>query len=265
MTIRSRAERLSHHLVLRRRLPAPYGGSRFYTSPEAGLRYLKPSLRGADPTLVSMVTELVRPGHVVWDIGANIGLFAFAAAARAGRDGHVICVEADTWNVALLRRSAASQPPSSAKVEVVPAAVSSVVGLAAFEIARRNRSTNALAGMASSQAGGVRETQIVPTLTLDLLAEHLPAPHFLKIDVEGAEALALEGAGAVLDSRPTVLCEVSELNAPAVHAMLCATRGYELFDADAPVPRRPLGSARAFNLLATPRTQLDAGAGGQAS
>ena len=86
----------------------------------------------------------------------------------------------------------------------------------------------------------------------------------LKIDVEGAEALALEGAGAVLDSRPTVLCEVNEPNAPAVHAML-RDKGYELFDADAPAPRRPLGSARAFNLLATPRTQPEEGAGGKAS
>ena len=44
-----------------------------------------------------MVHEMVRPGDVVWDIGANVGLFAFAAANRAGSSGQVIAVEPDLW------------------------------------------------------------------------------------------------------------------------------------------------------------------------
>lgn len=191
MSVRSHAEQWSHRIVVRRRLPVPYSQARIYTSSEGGLRYLKPTLRHVDPMLLSVVEETVRRGDVVWDVGANVGLFAFAAATRAGSDGRVLCLEADTWNVALLRRSAATQPSSSARVDVLPAAVSDAVGVARFEIAKRNRSTNALEGMGSNQTGGVRETQLVPTVTLDLLANHFPIPSVLKIDVEGAEALVL--------------------------------------------------------------------------
>lgn len=254
MSFRSRAEQWSHRIVVRRRLPTPFSQARIYTSPEAGLRYLKPTLRHVDPMLLSVVEETVGPADVVWDIGANVGLFAFAAATRAGADGMVLCLEADTWNVALLRRSAARQPSSSARVEVVPAAVSDTVGVARFEIAKRNRATNALEGMGSDQTGGVRESQLVPTLTLDLLAEYFPLPRVLKIDVEGAEALVLAGADGVLSARPTILCEVSAKSTDSVHHLL-HRRGYVLFDAEAPPPREPLWDGAAFNVLAVPASK----------
>lgn len=251
MSVRGLAERWSHRIVMRRRLPAPFSQARIYTSPEAGLKYLKPTLRGVDPMLLSVVEETVAPADVVWDIGANVGLFAFAAATRAGSDGMVLCLEADTWNVALLRRSAARQPSSSAPVEVLPAAVSDAVGVARFEIAKRNRATNSLAGMGSTQTGGVRETHLVPTVTLDLLADHFPLPRVLKVDVEGAEALVLAAADSVLSSLPTILCEVSTENSDFVRALL-ADRGYVLFDAETRPPRKPLGQDSAFNILAVP-------------
>lgn len=250
MPLRSAAERLSHRLVMRRRLPSPFRDVVMYVSSEAGLRYLKPSLKGVDPTLLVVVDEFVEPGHVVWDIGANIGLFTFAAALRAGRDGRLLSVEADTWNADMLRRSAARQSDSSAPIVVVPLAVSDKPGVDSFEIAVRNRATNALVGHGSSQTGGIRQRHLVPTVTLNCLAEHFPPPHVLKIDVEGAEALVLGAASRVLGARPIVFCEVFEDNAEAVRAAL-SPYGYRFYDAADARPRPGLDTPP-FNLLALP-------------
>lgn len=250
MTLRSAAERLTHRLVFRRKLPAPFQDVQMYVSSEAGLRYLKPSLARVDPTLLQIVDQCVQPGHVVWDIGANIGLFALASAIRAGRDGQVISVEADTWNANLLRRSATLQPTTSASIVVVPLAVSDSQGVATFEIAERNRATNSMAGLGSTQTGGTRETHLVPTVTLDALADYLPLPDVLKIDVEGAEALVLRSASRILAARPLVFCEVVPDNAVAVRDAL-APYGYSFYDAALQPPRLSIDTPP-FNLLAAP-------------
>ena len=73
--------------------------------------------------LFDFAREFVHAGSVVWDVGANVGLFSIAAAQRAGVRGKVVAIESDIWLAALLRKSAAVQPPMSARVQVIPAAV----------------------------------------------------------------------------------------------------------------------------------------------
>ncbi len=97
----------------------------------------------ADPPLLRLAAEVVRRGDTVWDIGANLGLFSFAAAVAAGPAGRVLAVEPDTVLAGLLRRSAAVNS-GHAPVDVLPAAVSDGLSVARFHVARRNRSTNHL-------------------------------------------------------------------------------------------------------------------------
>src|ERR1019366_8153086 len=75
---------------------------------EGGLKYLRPRLGGINPILLGLVEEVVSPGDVIWDIGANLGLFTFAAAVAAGGNGHVLAIEPDALLVGMLRRSAAT-------------------------------------------------------------------------------------------------------------------------------------------------------------
>lgn len=246
--LRAAAERTTHRFVFRRRLPKPFDAAVIYASSEGGLRYLRPGLRNVDPALLRLASEVVRPGQVVWDIGANLGLFSFAAAVAAGPEGHVLAVEPDSALVELLRRSAGLNG-NGAPIDVLPTAVADELGVARFHIGRRNRSTSHLDGFGTTQTGGIRMTELVPTVTLDWLAMYFRPPDVIKIDVEAAEVGVLTGGQNVLGKLPTVVCEVARETAAAVGELL-ADHGYTLFDGDCPAELRAPISYAPPNTLA---------------
>lgn len=251
--IRSLLERLSRGRVVRRRLPPEHGGHALYVSPEAAMKLWRRDLGTVDPFLLRMAAEQVRPGMTVWDVGANVGLFAFAAAFAAGPSGRVLAVEADGWLAELVGRSAREAPASYAPVEVRAVAVSDVPGMVSFCIAERGRAGNHLEAVpGSTQTGGTREVRQVPAVTLDSLLDG-SIPQIVKIDVEGAELLCLRGAGRLLrEVRPVLICEVAEENADEAGAIL-RRHGYEMQDAAAPPEaRRPL-ERPVWNTLAIPQ------------
>jgi FkbM family methyltransferase len=236
MLLRSSLEQATHRIGVRRRLPAPFAAVRIYVSSEGGLRYLGRGMAQVDAPLLRLAAETVRPGNNVWDIGANLGLFSFAAAVAAGPAGSVLAVEPDTTLAGLLRRSATLNR-GHAPVDVLPAAVSDDLSVARFHIAKRNRSTNHLDGFGTSQTGGVRATELVPTFTLDRLAAHFGAPDVIKIDVEEAEAAVLSGGSRVLELASSIICEVAARNSAIVRDTL-NRHGYVLYDGDRPSAER---------------------------
>ena len=250
--VRTIAERLSRGRSFRYHLPQIYGGCRFYITPEAGLRYWIPRRRiKADENLLRNALETVKPGSVVWDVGANMGLFSFVASGLAGPQGRVYAFEPDAVMARLLRRSARLNP-QAAPVEVIPCAVAQDLGLARFEIALRSRASNALEGYQLSQGGGVREIETVVTVSLDWLAQQLPAPDVLKIDVEGAELIAFRGARQLLQTKRPIL--IFELTRPNWNeeSQLLNKLGYTLFDSELlPANRKPL-IGPTYNILGIP-------------
>jgi FkbM family methyltransferase len=240
MNVRSLAERLSRGVVLKRRLPSEFGRGRLFVSPEAGgLRYWRRDLGRADPGLLDLVNEFVSPGANVWDIGANVGLFTFAAAYKAGPRGFVLAVEPDVDNVALLEASNRERDARiTSNVEIVALASGAPnTRFARLMIAERSRSSNALEGFGLTQAGGSRGYRTVPTMTLDELLESFPAPSVVKIDAEGAEHSILLGASKVLSEvRPVFLMEVAaepKDRAEAI-ARLLKDQRYRMYDGSEP-------------------------------
>ncbi|HEY4348635.1 MAG TPA: FkbM family methyltransferase, partial [Gaiellaceae bacterium] len=132
----------------------------------------------------------LKPGDVVYDVGAHHGFFS-VCAARLGAT--VVAFEPAAENVERIRRQARL---NVARIEVVEAAVWD------------SDSGVALHSGGSSSEWTATEGGLVRSVTIDEFAATSRPPDFVKIDAEGAESRVLRGATRVLERfRPTVLCE----------------------------------------------------------
>ncbi len=252
-------ERLARGRSFWRRLPPEFGHAPLRVSPDAALKFLKPGRSAIDPMLLRLAEQFVKSDDVVWDVGANVGIFSLACAQRGAQ---VLALEPDPWLCALLRSTGAHPANRSLHLEPVCVAIAAKAGTARLAIAARGRASNFLEkydGRSDAGWGGgerIRHSLTVPVLTLDCLLSERAAPHVVKIDVEGAEADVLNGAKKLLSEiRPTMLIEIGETTQRAVIDKLRAAN-YRLFDyeADVEISRAPMQSqATGANILARPK------------
>jgi FkbM family methyltransferase len=128
------------------------------------------------------------------------------AARDAGPSGRVVAFEPNPGNAAMIRKNACRNALS---VEVVVAAVANEDGWAAFD------DSSSLGGHLT-RAGSVA----VATISLDSCLGRFGEPSMVKLDIEGGEVNALEGASRLLaDVRPAVLCECHATNAAVDRAL----------------------------------------------
>ena len=257
--IRWAAERFSRNIVFRSRLPARFGRRSIYLSPGNHLAVLKPGVNRFETYLLGFAERFVDIGSVVWDIGANMVIFAFPAAHKAGASGFVLAIEPDPFNQLILQRTRSHPDNVDLNITILPAAVSREIGTAELQIPKRGRSANRLeGGVQGTQTGGVRERLTVMTVTLDWLADRYPAPQFIKCDAEGAEAWILEGASKLLKTaRPIINMEMPKENAEISKAIF-ASNGYGTFSAYDPItPSNELATIDTiWEVLAVPREQV---------
>ncbi len=209
--LRTTLERLSRGKVFKRQVRVNGSNVPLWVSPDAQLKYLKPGFNAFDADLIQIAEKLLTSNSNVWDIGANTGVFTFAASAVATA-GTIVSIEADIWLAEILRKSAQLEDHKHKDIRVLPVAVSNETSVASFIVAQRGRASNALESVGGrSQMGGSREKQYVPTMTLDALLDAFPQPDFIKIDVEGAELMALQGGKKLISTvRPVFYMEVGD-------------------------------------------------------
>lgn len=151
--------------------------------------------------------HLVQPGDTVLDIGANVGLYTEAFARLAGPHGHVHAFEPvpDTFAQLRARFAAASHWPqvhlhnaavcerSGPVTLMLPGRDSGQASMTQHQVAAWENSV-----VRSYVCAGHRLDEFLPSL-------NTPAPAFIKLDIEGAELLALRGARELLRTHHPVL------------------------------------------------------------
>ncbi|MEO9131640.1 MAG: FkbM family methyltransferase [Sphingomonas sp.] len=254
--LRTTAEYVSRRITFKAHLPARFGRRPIYLSPGNHLAVLKPGDAKFEQYLLGFAERFVGPDDVVWDIGANMGMFAVPAAHRAK---FTLCFEPDPFNLDLLHRTQAVNP--DLRMDVLPVALADTIGIAKLAIPIRGRSANSLAGVNyGTQMGGVRQHYSVMTVPADWVLERYPAPTFIKCDAEGAETMILRGASKVLaDARPVIVIEMPSANAKDCAAIFKAN-DYVTMSAYGPIdPANTVDDiSETWDTLAIPQEKLAA-------
>jgi FkbM family methyltransferase len=174
-----------------------------------------------DYPITRLIETLIVPGMVFLDIGANAGFFSLLASARCKQ---VFAFEPLPAN---LRRIARNIEINRLKnVSVIGKAVGDREGTATLYVPQSDNS-----GLASlNQMAGAKMIE-VPVLTLDDLvrAQQLGRVDLIKIDIEGAEVKAFEGARELL-SRADAPDVIFEAHPGSEAAKWLEARGYSIYE-----------------------------------
>ena len=128
---------------------------------------------GWEQPVVDAFVAGLRPGDVVYDVGAWIGPYTLLASKLVGARGRVISFEPDPIARAQLERNVTLN--RAGNVQILPIALSDHNG------------TARLSGGGSEAVVGPTGAAEVPTMTLpDLIAKE-GAPDVIKVDIEGGE------------------------------------------------------------------------------
>jgi FkbM family methyltransferase len=159
--------------------------------------------RRYEPHLTEFVRRMVRPGMIAIDGGANIGFFTMLLARLVGAEGRVLAFEPNSENCRLLLLSRSAN--GFDQVQLYPFALWDTPEAVCLFPAVGSNGALMPDRQAALKSGNCL---VVPSLPLDALA---PAEaDFLKLDIEGAEYLALKGAEQLLRrSRPVIATEFS--------------------------------------------------------
>lgn len=154
-----------------------------------------------EPEVTRLIRAKLRRGDTFLDIGANVGYYSLLGAEIVGHEGKVLAVEASVRNVRALRAS--MRVADIRNIEILSVAASSSWELLAFGLSGTNGITGSLV------TNDVQE-EVVQGVPLDDAIRGLQRLDLIKIDVEGAEHLALQGLTKALKMhRPAIVSEFS--------------------------------------------------------
>ena len=218
-TILGRMARLPLHLIPRRTVVRIRSGPLSHRKWIVGSGVHGYWLGTYEAETQSTIARTVTSGAVFFDVGAHVGYYSLLASQLVSREGSVVAFEPDGRNLGFLEEHLRLNDASN--VTVIGAAVADVPGTARFA-AERSGFGGALSGRGST---------IVKTVTIDELvnAGRVPAPNYVKVDVEGAEFRVLCGARKVLrTARPTIFLALHTPVAERLCRDALTTLGYVL-------------------------------------
>jgi len=188
-------------------------GSRFtFSVPNALNKYRVDTFSSKEPETLQWIDRIPR-ASVVWDVGANIGLYScYAAKARGCR---VFAFEPSVFNLEALARNIFLNRLTEL-ITIVPLPLSDELAVSKF----RMTSTDWGAAMSTfGQPYGhdgepIKKIFEFSTIGLSMVDAvtllKIPQPDYIKIDVDGIEHLILGGGAPVLSQVKSVLVEIND-------------------------------------------------------
>ncbi len=146
--------------------------------------------------------RLIKPGAVVFDIGANIGITALKSVQKTGVSGTVVAFEASPETFKRLLENCNANPDLSIRT------INKAIGESPGFIDIHPRQPN------NSGMNQVKEGSKIERIRLDdFVKESQLFPSVIKLDIEGYELKALRGAKKILnDLYPSLLVEIDRDN-----------------------------------------------------
>ncbi len=202
-----------------------------------------------EKSTIEIFLKILKRGDVVIELGGHVGYMSAIFASHVGTAGKVIVFEPGLDNLKYIR----SNLSQYSQIQIIEIAASNRVGTAIFYEESLTGQNNSLIqdydvlkdNAGSSGVGYEIATREISTTTLDrFVADHKVVPNFIKVDIEGAELLAIEGACEVLkNSRPVLMVEITNKTREVVE--LLRSHNYRLFSdngvelkKDAEIPER---------------------------
>ncbi len=206
----------------------PLKGVELYLDP-AG-EWQKEMLEGKyDDFFFEYLEKINLSGKVVYDIGAHIGFSSLFFAKAVGQNGKVITFEPNIFNIDRIKLIFSKNTELSSRVQLIEAAVSDKDGEDEFIFSSNidnGTSSGSFIGEAhtiydkdSYQTEGGFKSSKVKTVRIDDMCgasststETIPEPDVIKMDIEGSEYLALDGAKDTISrKRPLILIEIHSI------------------------------------------------------
>lgn len=187
-------------------------------------RYRLETLFSKEPETIQWIQELMHPGDVFYDIGANIGVYSLYAALF--HKGVRVCAFEPAYhnfgklceNIRANHCQNAVIPYCLGLAEKTHAGILNLTDTRAGSAGHRvdkttYRSGVGAAGIKSGETFEPVLKQGIIAVTVDDLVHiyHLPSPHHLKIDIDGGEEEVLKGGAAtLLETVRKVLIEIDD-------------------------------------------------------
>jgi FkbM family methyltransferase len=181
-----------------------------------------------EPELQAALRDLIKPGSIIYDVGANIGYVSLLLDKAAGEMGKVYAFEALPENVERWQTNMVLNGKEN-RLILFSGAVTNAPGPVRFLV-------HASGGMGKAAGSAGRQDKyqsevIVPGISLDEFVYALgnPPPQVVKMDIEGGEVLALPGMRRVLsDARPLMLMELHGLESSRIAWETLTAAGYKI-------------------------------------
>ncbi len=153
---------------------------------------------------IKLMEKIIKKGMIVFDIGANIGYHTLIFANLVGKNGKVYAFEPDPSNYRLLVKNI--KVNGYKNVVAVQKAISNESETLDFYLSQEHRGDHRL-----YDTGDGRKAIKVEATTIDKFTKGKINPNIAKIDIQGAEFLAMQGMIGVIKRNKglIILCEFS--------------------------------------------------------